>query len=144
MEIIGSTSQFGWENDGGAGERLIQQILRGEKTATACPKIFYKPQEVAELYSSVGRILTVVDKLDRPRCSIRQLAVFETLFGRPDPRLVAGEVCADAAEFRRGHAHVWDDLFEKAGASLGDDTVLIAELFELIQDGKPSALKKPS
>jgi uncharacterized protein YhfF len=78
--------------------------------------------------------LTVVDKRDRPRCTIRQLAVFETTYGIPDPRLVAGEVCADAGEFQRGHAHVWDDLFEKAGASLSGETVLIAELFELVPD----------
>ncbi len=137
MEIIGSTSQFGWEGDEGAGERLIQQILRGEKTATACPKIFYAPKDLAELFASVGRLLTVVDKHDRPRCRIRQLAVFETTYGAPDPRLVRGEVCADAAEFRRGHAHVWDDLFAKAGAALNGETVLIAELFECVQDEKP-------
>ena len=131
MEIIGTTSQFGWEGDGGAGERLIGQILRGEKTATACPKIFYGPEDVAALYDSGGRLLTVGDKDGRPRCAIRQLAVFETTYGDPDPRLVRGEACADAAEFKRGHARVWDDLFVKAGSSLCDDTVLIAELFEL-------------
>ncbi|MFI5360823.1 MAG: ASCH domain-containing protein [Elusimicrobiota bacterium] len=133
METIGSTSQFGWEGDEGVGERLIQQILRGEKTATASPKALYNPQELAELRASVGRLLTIIDKHDRPRCTIRQLAVFETTYGEPDPRLVAGEVCADAAEFRREHAHVWDDLFEKAGIRLQDETVLIAELFELVE-----------
>jgi uncharacterized protein YhfF len=133
MEKIGSTSQFGWENDGGAGERLIQQILSGAKTATACPKIFYETKDLDELRAGVGRLLTVVDKHDRPRCVIRQLAVFETTYGAPDPRLVAGEVCADAAEFRRGHEHVWDDLFAKEGSSLRDDTVLVVELFELAE-----------
>ena len=136
MEIIGSTSQFGWEGDDGAGERLIQQILRGEKTATACPKIFYEPKDRDALDTSVGRILTVVDKHDRPRCAIRQLAVFETTYGSPDPRLVAGEVCADAAEFQRGHARVWDDLFERAGTFLCAETVLLVELFELVEDAR--------
>ena len=133
MEISGSTSQFGWEGDDGAGERLILQILRGEKTATACPKIFLGLKDVDALYASVGGLLTVVDKHGRPRCTIRQLAVFETTYGKPDPRLVAGEVCADAAEFRRGHAHVWDDMFEKAGSALRDETVLLVELFELVE-----------
>ena len=136
MEIIGETSQFGWEGDEGAGERLIQQILRGEKTATASPKEFYSPENLRALCASAGRLLTVVDKHDRPRCVIRQVEVFETTYGEPDPRLVAGEVCADAAEFRRGHEHVWDDLFEKAGSSLRDETVLIAELFELVEGAK--------
>jgi uncharacterized protein YhfF len=126
MEKTGSTSQFGWEGDGGAGERLIQQILRGAKTATACPRVFYEPEDLDELYAGVGGLLTVVDKHGRARCT--------TTYGKPDPRLVAGEVCADAAEFRRGHAHVWDDLFEKAGVSLGDETVLVVELFELVED----------
>ncbi len=80
------------------------------------------------------RLLTVIDKEGRPRGTIRQLEVFETVYGDPDPRLVRGEVCADAAEFKRGHARVWDDLFEKAGAALRDDTVLVAELFELAAD----------
>jgi uncharacterized protein YhfF len=130
-EIIGSTSQFGWEGDGGAGERLIGQILRGEKTATACPKIFYKPEDLEALRASVDRLLTVIDKSGQPRGTIRQLAVFETTYGDPDPRLVRGEACADAEEFQRGHAHVWDDLFKEAGAVLLDETVLIVELFEL-------------
>jgi uncharacterized protein YhfF len=136
-EKIGSTSQFGWDGDDGAGERLIQQILRGEKTATACPKIFYSPKEQDDLLASIGRLLTVIDKQGRPRCTIRQLAVFETTYGDPDPRLVAGEVCAAAAEFQRGHAHVWDDLFVKAGTSLRDETILLAELFELVAAAKP-------
>ena len=33
------TTQFGWVGDNGIGERLIQQILAGTKTATACPKV---------------------------------------------------------------------------------------------------------
>ena len=134
MGIIGSTSKFGWEDDGGVGERLIQQILRKEKTATACPKIFYELKELDELYASVGRLLTVVDKNDRPRGKIRQLAVFETTYDKPDPRLVAGEACADAAEFQRGHAHVWDGLFKRTGSFLHDETVLIVELFKLVEN----------
>ena len=132
------TSKFGWEADGGAGKRLIQQILRGVKTATACPKILYTAEEVEELYSNVGKLITVVDKNDRPRCTIRQLAVFETTYGSPDPRLIIGEVCVDADEFRQGHEHVWDDLFEKAGSSLKDETVLLVELFELIKANPPT------
>ena len=125
-------SRFGWNDDGGLGERLIQQILRGAKTATAAPKIFYSPEELKELYASVGQLVTVMDKDDRSRCTIKQIDVFETTYGRPDPRLVAGEGCADAGQFQRAHEHVWDDLFQKARSSLQDDTILIAEVFELI------------
>ena len=131
MKITKLTSKFGWEGDGGVGDKLIEQILAGAKTATACPKLFYTPKDLEELYLSVGQLITVTDKDDRPHCVIRQLAVFETSFGKPDPRLVFGEACASAEEFRQAHEHVWDDLFAKAASSLRDDTVLIAELFEL-------------
>jgi uncharacterized protein YhfF len=35
--------RFGWYGDGGLGERLIQAILTGRKTATACPA--YDPED---------------------------------------------------------------------------------------------------
>lgn len=41
MKIHENKSQFGWENDDGIGEKLIQQILSGIKTATAGPKVLY-------------------------------------------------------------------------------------------------------
>lgn len=123
-------SKFGWEDDGGIGDRLIQQIRNGVKTATACPKIFYTPHELKELYASVGKIVVVVDKHDEPQCQIRQLEIFETTFGDPDMRLVKGEGCADAGNWRRHHRHVWDDIFLKTGSKLGPETILIVELFQ--------------
>lgn len=122
-------SKFGWEGDGGLGDKLIQQIQHGIKTATACPKLLYTPQELKELHASVGKIVTVVDKRDQPRCQIKQLEVFETTFGDPDLRLVKGEGCSEPSQWRRKHRHVWDDLFDKAGAQLDNDTVLVVELF---------------
>jgi uncharacterized protein YhfF len=38
--------RFGWYGDGGLGERMIQTILAGRKTATSCPA--YDPED-AEL-----------------------------------------------------------------------------------------------
>jgi uncharacterized protein YhfF len=35
--------RFGWYGDGGLGERLIQTILAGRKTATSCPA--YDPED---------------------------------------------------------------------------------------------------
>jgi uncharacterized protein YhfF len=35
--------RFGWYGDGGLGERMIQTILSGRKTATACPA--YDPED---------------------------------------------------------------------------------------------------
>ena len=35
--------RFGWYGDGGLGERMIQTILAGRKTATSCPA--YDPED---------------------------------------------------------------------------------------------------
>ena len=35
--------RFGWYGDGGLGERMIQTILAGRKTATSCPD--YDPED---------------------------------------------------------------------------------------------------
>jgi uncharacterized protein YhfF len=49
--------RFGWYGDGGLGERMIQTILSGRKTATACPA--YDPED-ADL--KAGDQLELVDK----------------------------------------------------------------------------------
>lgn len=132
MRVYERKSQFGWENDDGLGEQLIQQILRGEKTATAGPKVLHSVAELQELYDSVGQYVTVVDKHDVPRCNIKILQVFETRFGSPDPRLVEGEgYGADADAFCEAHRQAWADLVAQGRLRLEDATVLIVELFEL-------------
>ena len=35
--------RFGWYGDGGLGEKMIQAIMAGRKTATACPA--YDPED---------------------------------------------------------------------------------------------------
>lgn len=41
FQIHTHRSEFGWEGDAGIGERLIEQIIAGTKTATASPKALY-------------------------------------------------------------------------------------------------------
>jgi uncharacterized protein YhfF len=131
MRIYEPVSQFGWEGDGGLGAALIAKILRGEKTATCCPRALYREDELAAVRATAGRLVTVVDKDGHPRCNIRIIEVFETPFGAPDPRLVAGEGFADDAAFQAAHAHAWDDLLAQQGLLLSADTVLVVELFAL-------------
>lgn len=71
---------FGWENDNGIGETLIQQILKREKTATCAPKGEYSAEELAETYETVGEIVTVFDKEGNARCNVRMKEVFENFF----------------------------------------------------------------
>lgn len=135
MRIYRRRSQFGWRGDHGLGERLIQQILAGTKTATACPRVLYSFEELRALKESVGHRMTVVDKLGKARCTILQLEVFETSFGAPDRRLVLGEGFKDAESFKRAHHGVWDDLLEEKGTTLNARTVLIVERFRRLGKG---------
>ncbi len=132
MQVHDLTSQFGWPGDDGLGLRLIAAIRRGTKTATCCPTALWSPEEVADARRTVGRLVTVVDKTGAPHCNIRVLEVFETPWGAPDPRLVAGEGFTSVDEWRRVMAAAWDDLIVETGLTLSDDTPILAELFELV------------
>lgn len=134
MKIYERKSEFGWEGDEGLGMRLIQQIIEGKKTATCSPLFSYTEEELAVLYSSKGEMLTVIDKEKRPWCNIRMVAVFQTVFGNPDPRLVRGEGNGeDAAQFQQDHHECWDSWLATEGRSLTDETLLVVELFELVE-----------
>jgi uncharacterized protein YhfF len=126
-------SVFGWEGDNGLGERLIAQIIEGTKTSTAGPLSLYSQAELADLQQSVGMPVTVTDKNGNPRCNIRITDVFETTFGNPDPRLVAGEgYGTDVRAFQLAHEQAWADLVAQGLLKLKADTVLVVELFERI------------
>ena len=128
------TSRFGWEGDDGLGDRLIDRILRGEKTATCCPLSLYGDDEVARIRGSVGRVVTVTDKHGEARCRILVVDVYEVPFGEPDARLLEGEGFAgDPAGFQRAHSNVWRDLLDEE--TLTAETVLLVECFRLVDDG---------
>ncbi len=126
--------EFGWEGDGGLGERLIREVIDGEKTATCAPRSDYTKEELAEVVSSLGQVVDVVDENDNPRCRVRMLAVYETTFGLPAPGVVRGEGFGDEAEaFRQDHRAAWAEEMEEEGNPLSDDTVLVVEEFELVE-----------
>ncbi len=135
MKVYEYKSQFGWPEDNGIGERLIQQIIQGKKTTTAGPKALYSFCELAVIYDSVDKPATVIDKDGQPRCNIQILDVFETTFSAPDPRLIAGEGYGDDAEaFRKSHREAWRDLVETGKLVLDDNTVLVVEVFRFLEE----------
>lgn len=134
MKVYQRRSQFGWPGDGGRGLELIRRIKEGAKTASCCPKSLYSPEEERAARDAIGHNVTIVDVDGHPHCNIRVLDVFETTWGLPDPRLVAGEGFDSADAFRRGLRDVWEDLLRERGSSLANDTLLIAELF-ILSDG---------
>ncbi|OLQ57651.1 hypothetical protein BHT94_00795 [Bacillus licheniformis] len=135
MMICKLKSTYGWEGDDGLGEQLIQQILAGEKTATCAPKSLYSKDELSYVYQTAGQLVTVYDKHDNPRCNIKVTDVFETTFGAPDMRLVKGEGNGDRIEeFQEDHRVAWAELIKNGDLELSEDTVLVTELFALVQD----------
>lgn len=60
--------------------------------------------------------------------------VFQTPFGNPDLRLVRGEGNGeDVEKFRQDHQRDWESWLVAEGHSLTDETMLVAEVFELIE-----------
>jgi uncharacterized protein YhfF len=86
MLAIKKRFKFGWFGDGGLGERLIDKILSGRKTATCCPA--YDPED-ADL--CVGDLLELTDKHGRPRATLEVVKVELRPFGSFDEALAASE-----------------------------------------------------
>lgn len=125
--------EFGWDGDGGLGDRLVQQIIDGHKTATCGFKAAYTPEELEEAFGNAGELLTASASGGPARCIIRVMDVFETTFGNPDPRLVHGEGDGeDVAKFQADHRIAWHADFPDR--ELFDDEVLIVELFEFVRE----------
>ncbi|GCE28708.1 hypothetical protein KDA_41920 [Dictyobacter alpinus] len=126
--------EFGWEGDNDLGLRLIQQIIAGKKTATCAPMFSYSKEELIEIFSSPGEMVTVVDKEQRPYCNVHMIDAFLTTFGNPDPRLVSGEGNGeDSEQFKQEHRQDWQSWLESEGHSLTDETQLVVQVFELIE-----------
>lgn len=126
------TIEFGWPGDRGIGDMLVQQIVRGEKWATCGFRRAYSAEELAEVETGAGELHGVRSAEDPTiRAVIRVTDVFETTFGAPDPRLVAGEGDGeDVQAFQRDHAIAWRADF--GDDPLDDSEILIVELFELV------------
>lgn len=125
------TAGFGWNGDGGLGDRLIEQIIAGTKTATCGFRAAYTSEELEDAYRGVGETCAVLDSSGVRRCTIRVTEVFECLFGEPDPRLVSGEGDGDdVAKFQADHRIAW--AADMGEAPLTRDALLVVELFELV------------
>jgi uncharacterized protein YhfF len=134
VRVHAVTLQFGWPGDDGLGLRLIDAIRAGRKTATCCPVALCTAEEIASARANVGRVATVVDRFDLPHCNVRVTQVVETPWGAPDPRLVAGEGFATLDAWRAAMSAAWRGALVEHGVSLRDDSPLLAELFELVDD----------
>ena len=78
--------KFGWFGDGGLGERLIQAMLAGRKTATSCPA--YDPED-ADLVA--GDLLELFDKHGRSSGMLVVTQIESRTFGSFDQTLANQE-----------------------------------------------------
>lgn len=135
-KLYPNKSYFGWENDNGMGEELIQQIIKGQKTATCSPKELYTDKELEELLVMKEQYVTVMNKNDEPRCNIYMIEIFETTFGNPDIRLIEGESFSNDNNidtFKEQHKRNWGKLIEN-GFELNENTVLMVEVFKHVRN----------
>jgi uncharacterized protein YhfF len=113
------------END----DSLIQEIINGQKTATATSAArYYEAEEYDSGGWEVGDIVDVYDLKKRLRCVIRITEVYPVLFGDIPDKLWKGEACKSQEHFQDIHRECWSQY------QLDDDFKLIATHFELINE----------
>ncbi|MDX1621673.1 MAG: hypothetical protein R3320_11825 [Nitriliruptorales bacterium] len=134
MEIHDQAVQLGWEGDDGFGDLLIARLQSGALTVLYEPAALLDDDEAMEIRTSEGEHVTVFDSEGEPRCNVAVREVFETTWGDPDPRLVAGDGYGEDVEgWRRGNGGMLSGALEDAGEELDDDTVLLVQRVEVTE-----------
>ena len=134
MQVHEDVVQLGGADDEGAGELLTQRILAGTKTVLTTPAELLDVDERADIEAGVGRLLTLIDPEGDPVANLRVTDVFETTWGAPDPRLVAGEGFRDDLQhFREVVGELLAAELDDGSYELSGDTVLVVEVFEVVE-----------
>ena len=124
--------QLGWDGDNGFGELMLARLLSGALDVLYEPVAVLDEDELEELRASEGQELTVIDADEDPWCNVRVTDVFETTWGDPDPRLVAGEGYGDdPAGWRRANEAMLVGALDEVGEDLAADTRLVVQRVEV-------------
>ena len=106
--------------------KLVDAVLRGEKTATAG---LFDDVSPAEPLASAGDRFVLVDFDDEPVAVVEttevhvvRMADVELQFARDE-----GEGFESIADWRNAHERFWSDR------ALSDDTLIVAERFRLVE-----------
>jgi uncharacterized protein YhfF len=118
-------------------DRLVDAVLRGEKTATSSLLAEWDADNAP--LPTIGDRLTVVDSDDRPVAVIEVTAVDVIRLGdvRIDIARSEGEGFSSVGEWRRAHEKFWRErvlprLPAPLAKPLGDDTKIVVERFQLV------------
>lgn len=134
MEISEDLVQLGFAEDDGLGELLMERLKAGSLRVLWEPVALLEDTDADEMRDAEGDVLTVVDAEGEPACNVRVVHVFETTWGDPDPRLVAGEGYGEDAEaWRRFVEPALAAGLAEEGLELTDDTELLVQEVELVE-----------
>jgi uncharacterized protein YhfF len=108
--------------------RLVDAVLRGEKTATASLRIEYAPHSDERL-SEPGDLGLLVGFDDEPVAIVETTEVRVLRAGDVDLDFARdeGEGFETVADWREAHERFW------AGHEIDDDTLVVAERFRLVE-----------
>lgn len=128
-------AEFGFP--GPLRDRLVDAILRGEKTATS--SLFAEYEADGEPLPQAGERQIVVDSEGRAVAVIEVVATSVIRLGDADLALALdeGEGFGSVAEWRVEHERFWNDevrptLGDPAALTLDDDTSIVVERFRLV------------
>ncbi|MEH7382904.1 ASCH domain-containing protein [Bacillus sp. JJ1533] len=114
-------------------ERLLEEVLRGLKTVTCTPKVWYD-QLPNEEKSEIGDTIQVFTKLNEHKANLQITDFYEIRFGEIQgelgERIAQGEN-ATLDEFIRDHIFSWEKPLKNDGYELNEDTIIVVEHFKV-------------
>ena len=113
------TMSFGYEGDGGLGDRLVAAVLSGAKTATSSLAVEYLS---GEPLPRAGEQLELVDHRGRYRGTVETTRVTVVPLSEVGDDIARdeGEGFADAGEWRTAHELFWHQITDLIQADAGD------------------------
>ncbi len=141
---MAGTLTFGYPGDGGFGDRLLDAVLRGEKTATSSLAIEYlsgvplpRAGQRLVLQDHAGGVHGVVE--------ITRVTIIPMHLVGDDIARDEGEGFADAAAWRRAHVSFWTEVSHliraeaaDAGWQLRDTEPVVVQWFRLLMPVRSS------
>ncbi len=116
---MAATMSFGYEGDRGLGDRLLQAVLRGEKTATSSLAVEYLS---GEPLPRVGQRLRLVDHEGRLQGEVEttRVRIVPLHLVGDDVARDEGEGFVGAAQWRSNHMAYWNEVIDLVRADCGD------------------------
>ncbi|MHB8325587.1 MAG: GNAT family N-acetyltransferase [Candidatus Dormibacteria bacterium] len=136
------TMSFGYDGDGGLGDRLVAAVLSGAKTATSSLAVEYLS---GETLPRVGERLALVDHRGRRRGTVETTRVTIVALSEVGDDIAhdEGEGFAGAGEWRKAHEAFWHQTTDMIRADARDpdwrlrsNEPVVVEWFRLLEQAQ--------